>query len=800
MTDALQAYCFGCKEKRDINKADAVYTANGSPGTRGQCEVCGTTLFRMGVTDAHADVPKPEPSKRPKRKRGGRKKTRSRATRKRNIGKLVIVESPTKARTVRNFLGAGYTVESSVGHIRDLKRGRNAVDIGQDFEPSWSIPRKKRDVVKKLSEFAESADEIFLATDPDREGEAIAWHLTEATGMDAQRTRRVIFHEITDHAVREAFANPLDINQDRVNAYLARRILDRLVGYDVGSVLKKKVSNQLTAGRVQSVAVRLVVEREREIEKFVPQEYWTIDADLEKDGANGAGPEQRFRARLVRIGTQAIRPEPGSSPASRSDVEPLLDSLGQCRYQVKSVRRGTSVSRPAAPFTTSTLQQTASSRMGMNPANTMRVAQQLYQGIELGDRGTTGLVTYMRTDSVTVSGQAQREARKFIGKNFGKDYLPEKPPRYRTRARSAQEAHEAIRPTLVHLRPEEIRKWLSAEQFRLYKLIWQRFVASQMAHAIFDTLRVDIEAARIKPAQDFLFRASSRTLRFPGFLAASDDGGSAKGNRPVLPDLAGGEALQLAQLLPEQHFTQPPPRLTEASLVRSLEERGIGRPSTYANIIAKIKQRHYVTREGRHLVPTSIGSTVVDLLLEYFPDVMDYEFTAQMEDKLDEIASDRLAWRPMLGEFYQPFQRRLEFAREHMPDTPVEQAIGRDCPECGAEQSLVTRLGRFGMFIACNRFPECTHRESLGMGIACPSCGAEHGGELAQRRTRNGRTFYSCVRYPDCDFSTWNRPLRQPCPSCGHLLLERNRGRVHCSHCDLEFSEDMLAQAEPASS
>ncbi len=797
MTDALQAYCFGCKEKRDLNRAVAVYTANGSPGTRGKCEVCGTTLFRMGDTDAHAGVPRPEPSTRAKRKKASRKTTRAKATRKRKIGKLVIVESPTKARTVRNFLGSGYTVESSVGHIRDLKRGRNAVDVAKDFEPSWSIPRKKRDVVKKLSEFADSADEIFLATDPDREGEAIAWHLTEATGMDADRTHRVVFHEITDHAVREAFANPRDINQERVNAYLARRILDRIVGYDVGSVLKKKVSNQLTAGRVQSVAVRLVVEREREIQGFVPQEYWTIDADLEKDGTNGSGTEQRFRARLVCIGTQAIRPEPGSSPASLSEIEPLLDSLGQCRYRVKSVRRGTSVSRPAAPFTTSTLQQTASSRLGMNPANSMRIAQQLYQGIEIGDRGTTGVITYMRTDSVTVSGQAQRDARKFIERTFGKEYLPDKPPRYRTRARSAQEAHEAIRPTLVQLRPQVIRKWLSAEQFRLYSLIWQRFLASQMAHATYDTLRVDIEASRSQPDQDFQFRASSRTQRFPGFLAATDDKGTADGNRPVLPNLASGEALHMAQLFPEQHFTQPPPRLTEASLVRALEERGIGRPSTYANIIAKIKQRHYVTREGRHLVPTTIGSTVVDLLLEYFPDVMDYEFTAQMEDKLDEIASDRLAWRPMLGEFYQPFQRRLEFARENMPDTPVEQAIGRDCPECGAEQSLVTRLGRFGMFIACNRFPECTHRESLGMGIACPQCGEEHNGELAQRRTKNGRTFYSCVRYPECDFSTWDRPLRQPCPSCGHLLLERNRGRVRCSHCELEFSEDVLAQAEP---
>ncbi|MDE0329828.1 MAG: type I DNA topoisomerase [Anaerolineaceae bacterium] len=800
MEDALTAYCFGCKEKRELNSPEAVYTANGSPGSRGKCDVCGTTLFRMGATDAHDGLPKPEAATRPKRKKGGRKQSRSRTTRRRRIGKLVIVESPTKARTVRNFLGSGYTVESSVGHIRDLKRGRNAVDVANDFEPSWSIPKKKRDVVKRLSEFADSADEIFLATDPDREGEAIAWHLTEATGMDAGRTHRVVFHEITDHAVREAFANPRDINQERVNAYLARRILDRLVGYDVGSVLKKKVSNQLTAGRVQSVAVRLVVERERKIRDFVPQEYWTIDADLDKENVNGSDAVQRFRARLVRIGAEAIRPEPGSSPASQSEVEPLLDSLGRCHYQVDSVRRGMSMSRPSAPFTTSTLQQTASSRLGMNPANTMRIAQQLYQGIELGEKGTTGLITYMRTDSVNVSRQAQRDARQFIRKSFGKEYLPDKPPVYRTRARSAQEAHEAIRPTLVQLRPDDVSNSLSPEQLRLYRLIWQRFVASQMANASYDTIRVDIGASREEPAQDFLFRASSRTLRFPGFLAVSDDRSAGDRERPDLPKLARGDALQLSQLLPEQHFTQPPPRLTEASLVRALEERGIGRPSTYANIIAKIKQRHYVTREGRHLVPTSIGSTVVDLLLEYFPDVMDYEFTAQMEDKLDEIAGDRLAWRPMLGEFYEPFQRRLEFAREHMPVSPVEQPIGRDCPECGGENTLVTRLGRFGMFIACNRFPECTHRESLGMGIACPQCGVEHGGELAQRRTRNGRTFYSCVRYPNCDFSTWDRPLRQPCPSCGQLLLERGRGRVRCSQCDLEFAEDALEQAEPASS
>ena len=699
---------------------------------------------------------------------------------------------------MRNFLGSGYTVESSVGHIRDLKRGRNAVDVANEFEPSWSIPKKKRDVVRKLSEFADSAEEIYLATDPDREGEAIAWHLTEATGMDAGRTHRVVFHEITDHAVREAFANPRDINQERVNAYLARRILDRLVGYDVGSVLKKKVSNQLTAGRVQSVAVRLVVEREREIRDFVPQEYWTIDAELEKESHGENGAVQRFRARLVRIGDQAIRPEPGSSPASQSEVEPLLDSLRQCRYRVASLRRGTSESRPSAPFTTSTLQQTASSRLGMNPANTMRIAQQLYQGIELGEKGTTGLITYMRTDSVNVSNQARRDARQFVRKNFGAEYLPDKPPVYRTRTRSAQEAHEAIRPTLVQLRPDEVSNALSPEQLRLYRLIWQRFVASQMANARYDTTRIDIDASGKGATQEFLFRASSRTLRFPGFLAVRGDGSGTEGKRPDLPTLARGDALQLAQLLPEQHFTQPPPRLTEASLVRALEERGIGRPSTYANIIAKIKQRHYVIREGRHLVPTSIGSTVVDLLLEYFPDVMDYEFTAQMEDKLDEIAGDRLAWRPMLGEFYEPFQRRLEFAREHMPVSPIEQPTGRDCPECGGEKTLVTRLGRFGMFIACKRFPECSHRESLGMGIACPQCGEEQGGELAQRRTRNGRTFYSCVRYPKCDFSTWDRPLRQPCPSCGKILLERSRGKVRCSHCDLEFTEDALEQAEPA--
>ncbi len=800
MEEALQAYCFGCKTKRGMSGAVAQYTTGGAPGTRGTCEVCGTGMFKMGATAAHAELPKPEIIAIPKRRSNKKSaaKVRKAAGRRRKIGKLVIVESPTKARTVRNFLGKDYTVESSVGHIRDLKRGRNAVDVENGFEPSWSVPKKKRDVVKKLSNYAELAEEIYLATDPDREGEAIAWHLTEVAKMDANRTQRVVFHEITDHAVREAFANPRSIDQERVNAYLARRILDRLVGYDVGSVLKKKVSNQLTAGRVQSVAVRLVVEREREIEAFVPREYWTIDADLGQAVHNGHGAGKRFRARLVQIGDETIKPEPGSSPASEAEVLPLVEQLERSRYQVQSVRHGTSRSRPAAPFTTSTLQQTASSRLGMNPANTMRIAQQLYQGIELGAKGTTGLITYMRTDSVTVSRQAQRDARSYIEGKYGKPYLPDKAPVYRTRARAAQEAHEAIRPTLVNLHPDELKTSLAADQLRLYRLIWERFVTSQMSSAVYDTLRVEIEARAEAAEAPCLFRASSRTLRFPGHLAVSGTANTAGEDRQVPTDLARGELLALQQLLSEQHFTQPPPRLSEASLVRALEERGIGRPSTYANIITKIKQRHYVTREGRNLVPTSVGITVVDLLLEYFPDVMDYEFTAQMEDKLDAIAGDRLAWRPMLGEFYQPFLHQLEFAREHMPDTPLEQPIGRDCPKCGAEQSLVKRLGRFGMFIACKRFPECDHRESLGMGIACPQCGTEYGGELSERRTKTGRTFYGCVRYPACDYSSWKRPLRQPCPACGKLLLEHNRGTARCSDCGLVFEEDALAQAEPA--
>ncbi len=794
MDEALQAYCFGCRTKRTLADAVAQYTAGGSPGTRGKCEVCGTGMFKMGATDAHADLPKPKVVARPKKPTPARSKKPAR--RRRKIGKLVIVESPTKARTVRNFLGTGYTVESSIGHIRDLKRGRNAVDVANAFEPSWSVPKKKRDVVKKLKGYAEVAEEIYLATDPDREGEAIAWHLTQVADMDADRTHRVVFHEITDKAVQEAFAHPREINQERVNAYLARRILDRIVGYDVGSVLKKKVSNQLTAGRVQSVAVRLVVEREREIEAFTPQEYWTIDADLGEAAHNGNRAGKRFRARLVRIGEENIKPEPGFSPATREEVLPLVERLERSRYLVQSVRRGSSRSRPSAPFTTSTLQQTASSRLGLNPANTMRIAQQLYQGIELGPKGTTGLITYMRTDSVTVSRQAQNDARACIERKFGKAYLPDKPPVYRTRARAAQEAHEAIRPTNVHLHPDEVKSWLAADQLKLYRLIWERFLASQMASAVYDTLAVEIEARAEAAEAPCLFRASSRTLRFAGHLAVSDAASATAGGRQVPADLGKGDALDLQQLLPEQHFTQPPPRLSEASLVRALEERGIGRPSTYANIITKIKQRHYVTREGRHLAPTSVGSTVVDLLLEYFPDVMDYEFTAQMEDKLDAIAADRLAWRPMLGEFYQPFLHQLEHAREHMPDTPLEQPIGRDCPRCGAEQSLVKRLGRFGMFIACNRFPECDHRESLGMGIACPQCGPEHGGELSERRTKTGRTFYGCVRYPDCDFSSWNRPMRQPCPACGKLLIEGRRGMARCHACGLEFEVDALTQAE----
>ena len=803
MSEPLQAYCVKCKTKREITNPEAVYTKTGTPGTRGQCAVCGTTLFRMGQTEAHAHIPKPEKTEKPKRSKKPAK-TKAKASKRtgKKVGKLVIVESPAKARTVGNFLGKGYTVKASKGHVRDLLVSQLSVDVENDFEPTYRVMNNKRDVVKELKQDVAGAEEIYLATDPDREGEAIAWHLISATNMEEEKIRRVVFHEITDSAVEEAFAHPRDINHEVVDAYQARRILDRLVGYNITELLWQKVRNQLTAGRVQSIAVRMVVDREREIEGFTAEEYWSLEAELKKQGANGVEPARSFIARLLKIDGKDI------DFKSEADVKPHLEVLEKSLFQVKEVKRGTRQRRPSAPFTTSTLQQEASRRLGFNARRTMSIAQQLYEGINIGAQGTTGLITYMRTDSTNISKQAQDDARQYINARYGKNYTPSKPPVYRTRAKSAQEAHEAIRPTAVKRTPDSLKDNLSRDQLRLYTLIWERFVASQMANAVYNTIRVDIQAGPSTSQMPYAFRASGSNIKFPGFLALYEDtrdedtSPDADEGREIPDDLSAKEWLDLVRLLPEQHFTQPPPRYTEASLVRTLEEYGIGRPSTYAPTVASILDREYVKREDKRLVPTEIGKTVNDLLVEFFPEVMDYQFTAYMEEELDSIAEGKMRWRPMLNEFYGPFEAKLDNARKNMPQVIQEERIGRDCPSCGGEDTLVIRYGRYGKFIGCTNYPECRYTEPWleRTGIKCPVCGDEHGGEIVERKSRRGRTFYGCARYPDCDFTSWKRPLPQPCPNCGELLVEQNRTTAQCTNCENTYKLDKLpaVMTEPA--
>lgn len=756
-TVTLEAYCVRCREKRPLKDPQPIFTAAGRPATKGTCPVCGTTLFRMGATPAHEGMDPPPPPQ--------------------PEGRLVIVESPTKARTVGRFLGKGYTVRASVGHVRDLLRSSLSVDVENGFKPTYRVPNEKKQVVKELAEEVKKAAEVYLATDPDREGEAIAWHLAEVTGIRPEKLRRVVFHEITQSAIEEAFAHPRGIDMNLVNAQQARRILDRLVGYSLSPLLWRKVRSRLSAGRVQSVAVRMVVEREREIQNFVPEEYWSIQAELAKRTSR----RPTFLAKLHRIRGEEVNLK--DEPATRAVVEDLERAV----YVVVSIKEGQRRRQPAPPFTTSTMQQEASRRLGFTATRTMRIAQQLYEGIDLDGSGPVGLITYMRTDSTNVAEQAQQEARQYIAQRYGESFLPPQPPVYKTKTKGAQEAHEAIRPTSVFREPEAIKDQLTRDQYRLYQLIWQRFVASQMPPALYDTVAVEIEAGPADGEKPYLFRATGSTLRFPGFLIvyeeAKDEDVQEEEPAQQIPPLEVGEVLDLVRLIPEQHFTQPPPRYTEATLVRALEEYGIGRPSTYAPILATIQQRGYVRREGRRLVPTELGFLVNDLLVEHFPEVMDYEFTAQMEEQLDEIAAGRREWVPVVREFYIPFARQLEEAERRIEKVEVESTqVGRNCPECGAP--LTVRWGRYGKFIGCSRFPECRYTEPWQekVGVTCPQCG----GDLVEKRTRKGRVGYGCVNYPTCNFWVWQRPLPFPCPACDGLMVEARRGVARCVSCGEE--------------
>lgn len=771
----MEAYCVKCKTKREMKDAEASFNAAGTPVTIGICPVCNTKLYRMGRTEFHSGLVPP--------------KNGSRTNNNKRSGKLVIVESPAKAKTVGRFLGRGYTVKASIGHIRDLLRSELSVDIENNFAPKYRVPNEKRPVVKELKELAKKAEVIYLATDPDREGEAIAWHLLEAAQIDPALSKRVEFHEITQPAIADAFSHPRDINMDLVNAQQGRRVLDRLVGYSLSPLLWEKVRSRLSAGRVQSVALRLVVEREREIEDFVAVEYWTIHAEFLPEGG-----KQTLVARLTKIDQND--PNLADEAAARL----VVTDMETASYLIDRIKTNERRRKPSAPYITSTLQQDASRRLGFTARRTMAVAQQLYEGLDFGEGGATGLITYMRTDSTHIAAAAQKEAREYILRTYGKDYLPETAPQYRTRVMGAQEAHEAIRPTSVLRLPEKIKAHLTPEQYKLYLLIWQRFVASQMEASVFDTVTVEIRGNSV--GHEYLLRASGSTLKFPGFLVVyevtrDEDPRADEEEEVRIPaGLKENQKQKLKRLIPEQHFTQPPPRYTEASLVQILEENGIGRPSTYAPILSTIQERGYVVRENKRLIPTETGMLVNDLLVDHFADIVDVAFTARMETELDSVASGQDEWTRVITEFYQSFEPRLKKAQELIPVTKAElEKVGRACPVCGHD--LVIRWGRFGKFISCSNFPTCRFTEPWleKIGVTCP----EDGGELVERKTRKGRAFYGCANYPTCQFTSWKRPVAQPCPNCGGLLVVANKREFQCIKCEQVFLQEQINEANTES-
>lgn len=685
---------------------------------------------------------------------------------------LVIVESPTKARTLKKLLDRRFRVLASMGHVRDLPKSKLGVDVDNGFAPHYIVIKGKGPILKELREAAKEADTVYLAPDPDREGEAISWHLQTLLNGVNPNIRRIEFHEVTREAVRRALQHPRDINMNRVAAQQARRVLDRLVGYKLSPLLWRKVRGGLSAGRVQSVALRLVCDREREIEAFTPQEYWTITARLRRPD-----DETVFEARLVACGDAKVE-IPDEEQARR-----ILRELEGAEYRVADVRRRDQQRHPAPPFITSTLQQEANRRLGYSASRTMSLAQQLYEGLDVGEEGTVGLITYMRTDSVRVAASAQEEARAFVRERWGDAYVPAQPRRYTSR-RGAQDAHEAIRPTSVFRTPEKVRPYLRPDQYKLYRLIWERFVASQMSSAVLDTLAVDVAAG------EYRLRATGQRVKFPGFLVVYRDlpaDGEEEGEG-WLPELVVGEVLHLVELVPQQHFTQPPPRYTEATLVRALEEKGIGRPSTYAPTLETIKKRGYVRVVDRRLVPTELGRLVNDLLLEHFPDIVDVGFTARLEEDLDRVEEGEADWVGVVREFYEPFEQDLRRAEASIEEVDVKpQPIGEACPLCGRE--LVRKEGRFGTFIACSGYPGCTYTRPVGIGVACPKCG----GEVVERRSRRGRIFYGCANYPACDFTSWDPPTERRCGRCGYpMALRRSRrgeGYYRCVNASCKATE-----------
>ncbi|GEJ56211.1 type I DNA topoisomerase [Anaeromyxobacter diazotrophicus] len=773
---------------------------------------------------------------------------------------LVVVESPAKAKTIKKYLGRGFDVKASVGHVKDLPKSKIGVDIEHGFAPAYDVIKGKAKVLSEIKRAAKNADRVFLATDPDREGEAIAWHIAEELGAAGgdERVRRVLFNEITKNAIQKAIEQPLALDQNRFDSQQARRILDRLVGYQISPILWKKVRRGLSAGRVQSVAVRLVVEREREIQAFVPEEYWSLEAEL----AAALPPE--FRAKLVKLSGQKADLKEGETTRA------LVQELEREKFVVAAVEKKERRRNPPPPFTTAKLQQEAANRLGFTAKKTMTLAQRLYEGVELGDEGAIGLITYMRTDSVRLSTEAVDAVRGHIAQAYGKDHLPDEPNVYRTKQKSAQEAHEAVRPTSLEWTPERTEPFFEQmgerDMFRLYQLIWNRFVACQMVPAVYDQTTADVAAGRA------VFRATGSILKFPGYLAVygaqrpEDEAGAqpeaagegdadekSKNQDRLLPPLEAGMALDLRKLLPEQHFTQPPPRFNESSLIKELEERGIGRPSTYAAILSTIQEKTYVEKVERNFKPTELGLLVTDELVRAFPHEMDVAFTAGMEEKLDEIEEGNAQWQSVLQDFYTGFKEDLAKAEVTMRDVkrqeiatdlvcekcgkpmvikwgrmgeflacsgypecrntmnfkrgedgsiaPVkEEEITTDekCPTCGAP--MVVKRGRFGRFLACSKYPECKTSKPISIGVTCPKgCG----GYISERRSKRGKTFYGCSSYPKCDFVSWDRPRNEACPTCGSAyLLEKFSKKtgpfIACPNKECDYRRQVEGATPPA--
>jgi len=692
---------------------------------------------------------------------------------------LVIVESPAKAKTIGKYLGSKYIVKASMGHIRDLPKSQIGVEVENNFNPKYITIRGKGSILKELKDASKKVKHVFLAADPDREGEAIAWHLAHYLELDETDTCRVVFNEITKQAVKDAFKTPRKINMDLVNAQQARRILDRLVGYKISPLLWKKVKKGLSAGRVQSVAVKLIIDRENEIDAFTPEEYWSITAKLNHAGIPFDAKYHSINGEKRELGKEA-------------DVQEVLQAMKGSKLTVSDVREKERLRNPAPPFITSSLQQEAARKLGFRASKTMSVAQQLYEGVELGKEGTVGLITYMRTDSTRISPIAQEEAKEFITERYGEAFVPEQPRIYTKKNSNAQDAHEAIRPTSILRDPESMKPFVSRDQLRLYKLVWERFVSSQMQSAVLDTMTVDLQAG------DTTFRATGSKVKFAGFMKVyveGNDDGTVEEHK-FLPPLAAGDVIQSESIDPKQHFTQPPPRFTEARLVKTLEELGIGRPSTYAPTLETIQKRGYIAMEEKKFMPTELGDLVIQLMEEFFPEILDAEFTANMEGNLDHVEEGTEDWVKVLATFYESFEKRLEVAEDEMKEIEIQDEVSDElCEKCG--RHLVYKMGRFGKFLACSGFPDCRNTKPIvkDIGVTCPKC-AE--GKIIERRSKKGRIFYGCDQYPGCDYVSWDKPTNKPCPQCGEskLVEKRNRSgaKLLCPTCD--YSEEVLDEDE----